>query len=95
MKANYARVIGIDVSIDFLQISDSMGKLCAAVDNRVSVIKSLVPKLLKNKGKTLVVCGEGKLHVRPERYRVRAERYRFTPKKLATCLTHLGQFMAY
>lgn len=56
MKSEYARVIGIDVSKDSLQISDSQGKLTGVIDNLVSAIKSMITKLKKYKGKTLVVC---------------------------------------
>lgn len=56
MKSQYTRVVGIDVSKDSLQISDSRGRLSGAIDNLVSDIKALVTKLKKNKCKTLVVC---------------------------------------
>jgi transposase len=56
MKSKYTRVIGIDVSKDTLQISDSKGKLNGVMDNLLSAINPLVAKLKKCKGKTLVVC---------------------------------------
>lgn len=56
MKSVYARVIGIDVSKDTLQISDSRSKLTGVIDNLVSAIKSMITKLKKYKGNMLVVC---------------------------------------
>jgi transposase len=56
MKSEYGRVIGVDVSKDTLQISDSRGKLTGVINNQVTDIKSMITKLKKYKGKTLVVC---------------------------------------
>jgi transposase len=52
----YERVIGIDVSSKKLDISDSMGKLPAVIDNKVEAIKGQLLKKLTAPEKTLVVC---------------------------------------
>jgi transposase len=54
--SGYERVIGIDVSSEKLDISDSMGKLPAVVDNKVDAIKGKLLKKLTAPEKTLVVC---------------------------------------
>lgn len=51
----YGRVIGVDVSSKKLDISDSLNKLPAVIDNSVEAIARLVQKLAEPE-KTLVVC---------------------------------------
>lgn len=52
---SYERVIGVDVSSKKLDISDSLNKLPAVIDNSVEAIGRLVQKLAEPE-KTLVVC---------------------------------------
>jgi transposase len=52
---SYERVIGVDVSSKKLDISDSLGKLPAAIDNTVDAIGKLVERLTQPET-TLVVC---------------------------------------
>lgn len=54
--SGYERVIGIDVSSKKLDISDSMGKLAAVIDNTVETVQSKLVKKLTDPEKTLVVC---------------------------------------
>lgn len=51
----YERVIGIDVSSQRLDISDSKGKLPAAIDNTIKAVERLVKRIAEPE-KTLVVC---------------------------------------
>lgn len=52
----YERVIGIDVASKKLDISDSLGKLAAVIDNTPEAIQSKLIKKLTDPEKTLVVC---------------------------------------
>lgn len=52
---SYERVIGVDVSSEKLDISDSIRKLPSQIDNRVEAIAKLVNKISEPE-KTLVVC---------------------------------------
>lgn len=51
----YKRVIGIDVSSKKLDISDSLGKLLAVIDNTVDAVSSKLVKKIASES-TLVVC---------------------------------------
>jgi transposase len=54
--SGYERVIGIDVSSKKLDVSDSLGKLAAVIDNTAEAIASKLLKKLSDPEKTLVVC---------------------------------------
>lgn len=54
--STYKRVIGIDVSSKKLDISDSLGKLVAVIDNTVEAIESKLVKKITDPENTLVVC---------------------------------------
>jgi transposase len=56
MKDGYSRVIGIDVSMDTLEISDSKSKCTGKIDNSPDCIKRLVVAKIKSTEETLVVC---------------------------------------
>lgn len=56
MKTAYARVIGIDVASDKIDINDSLGKIKKSLPNTVAAIANqLVPKINPTQS-TLVVC---------------------------------------
>lgn len=54
--STYERVIGVDVSSKKLDISDSMGKLVAVIDNTAEAIDGKLVKKLADPERTLVVC---------------------------------------
>jgi transposase len=54
--SDFVRVIGIDVSSRKLDISDSLGKLPAVINNTVEAIESKLLKKIADPEKTLVVC---------------------------------------
>ena len=51
----YARVIGVDVSSEKLDLCDSEGKLSGTIPNSVEAVKKLVSKI-KNLKDTLIIC---------------------------------------
>jgi transposase len=54
--SSYERVIGIDVSSEKLDISDSMGRLPATIDNKVEAIEGKLLQKLTAPEQTLIVC---------------------------------------
>lgn len=56
MSCNYQRVIGVDVSSEKLDISDSAGLLPASIPNSVAAVQSQLVRKLKSDSATLVVC---------------------------------------
>lgn len=56
MKSGYSRVIGIDVSKDTLEISDSTAKCTGKIDNLPDSIMRLIVAKIKSPEETLVVC---------------------------------------
>lgn len=56
MKTVYARVIGVDVGSEKLDVNDSAARLAALVPNTVAAIQSQVVAQIEDKDKTLVVC---------------------------------------
>lgn len=56
MKISYSRVIGVDVSKDSLQISDSMSKCTGAIDNLPDAIRRFLISKITSAKDTLVVC---------------------------------------
>lgn len=56
MRSNYQRVVGVDVSSEKLDISDSDNKLPASIPNSVVAVQSLLVSKLKSDSSTLVVC---------------------------------------
>lgn len=56
MKNGYSRVIGIDVSKDTLEISDSKSKCKGKIDNLPDSINRLIVAKIRSPQETLVVC---------------------------------------
>lgn len=56
MSKEYSRVIGIDVSKETLEISDSKSKLVGQIENLPADIQRLLLAKIKDKANTLVVC---------------------------------------
>jgi transposase len=56
MSKKYSRVIGIDVSKETLEISDSQSKRTGQIDNLPAVIQRSLLAKIKDKANTLVVC---------------------------------------
>lgn len=56
MRSNYQRVIGVDVSSENLDISDSDDKLPASIPNSIAAVRSQIVSKLKTGSSTLVVC---------------------------------------
>lgn len=56
MNSNYQRVIGVDVSAEKLDISDSANKLPASISNSIDAVQSQLVSKLKLGSATLVVC---------------------------------------
>nr|AGC71377.1 putative transposase [uncultured bacterium A1Q1_fos_1815] len=52
----YERVIGVDVSSKKLDLSDSLGKLPAVIDNSVEAIRAKLVKMITAAESVLVVC---------------------------------------
>lgn len=56
MKTKYARVIGVDVASDELDISDSEKKIVQAMPNTVAAVAKKLVARIKSPSGTLVVC---------------------------------------
>jgi len=56
MSKKYSRVIGIDVSQETLEISDSKSKLASQIENLPADIQRLLIAKIQDKANTLVVC---------------------------------------
>lgn len=56
MSKKYSRVIGIDVSKETLEISDSQSKRTGQIDNLPAAIQRSLLAKIKDKANTLVVC---------------------------------------
>ncbi len=56
MKTKYARVIGVDVASDELEISDSEKKIVQAMPNTVAAVAKKLVARIKSPSGTLVVC---------------------------------------
>lgn len=56
MSKEYSRVIGIDVSQETLEISDSQSKRTGQIVNVPAVIQQSLLAKIKDKANTLVVC---------------------------------------
>ncbi len=56
MKTAFARVIGVDIGAEKLDVNDSAARLAALVPNTVAAIRTHIVALIDEKDKTLVVC---------------------------------------
>ena len=56
MKTAYARVIGVDIGSEKLDVNDSAAKISPLVLNTVAAIQSHIVGKIDEKDKTLVVC---------------------------------------
>ncbi len=56
MKTAYARVIGIDVAADKIDVNDSHSKITRTMPNTVAAITRQLVEKIDSKADTLVVC---------------------------------------
>ena len=56
MQTRYARVIGVDIGSDKLDVNDSTARMASPAPNTVAAIQTQIVAQIEEKDKTLVVC---------------------------------------
>jgi transposase len=56
MKTRYVRVVGVDISSDKLDVSDSKSEIAAEVPNTVAAISNQILSKIKDRDSVLVIC---------------------------------------
>ena len=56
MKHSYARVIGVDVASETLEVNDSAGQFSRELPNTVAAISKQLVRKIQDRANTLIVC---------------------------------------